>query len=332
MYGFCEAIMFSFTTGRLGPAGVPSHGVRTGALAILMLAGLAAPLVTHACACGCGVFDVGTGAMFPDGAGGQVYAEADFMDQNRNWSGTSSAPADGNEDLRIRTAFYTVGGQYMFNRRWGVSVDLPYWSRKFTTTDAETGEPATFDHGAIGDIRLRAHYTGFSHDMSSGVSLGVKLASGDSTYVNFDPDTQIGTGSNDLLLGAYHLGKVTDDGSWNYYVRGMWDMPVTHKDVYRPGYELLGVAGVYYHGWTSSTGVRVVPLVQLTAAVRGHDGGTMGHPEDTGYTRLIASPGVEVAFDRVRIYAEAGFAFHNNMSGNQLVAKQMYKLSLSYAF
>jgi hypothetical protein len=298
----------------------------------LLVSALALPAVGHACACGCGVFDVGTGAMFPDGAGGQVYAEVDLMDQNRNWSGTSAAPADANEDQGIRTIFYTVGAQYMFNRTWGVSVDVPYWSRKFTTTDADTGDTVSFDHAAVGDIRLRVNYTGFSHDMSSGVSFGVKLPTGDSTYANFDPDTEIGTGSTDLLIGGYHLGKIAEDGSWNYYVRGMWDQPVATKAIYRPGYELLGVVGAYYHGWTLSSGVRVVPLAQVTAAVRGHDGGTMGMPMDTGYSRLIVSPGIEVSYDRIRAYAEAGIGVYNNMSGNQLVARQMYKLSVSYAF
>ena len=309
-----------------------SRGARSALTASLLFWALAVPRVGHACACGCGVFDVGTGANFPDGAGGQVYVEADFLDQNHNWSGTSSAPADANADLRVRSMFYTVGAQYMFNRVWGVSVDVPYWNRRFTTTDPDTSAPVTFDHGALGDVRLRVQYTGFSHDMSSGMSLGIKLPTGDSTYVNFDPDTEIGTGSTDLLVGGYHLGKLAEDGSWNYYVRGMWDQPVASKNVYRPGAELVGVLGVYYHGWSSASGVRLVPLAQVTAAIRGHDGGTMGHPEDTGYTRLIAAPGVELSYDRIRVYAEAGFAFHNNMSGNQLVARQMYKVSLSYAF
>ncbi len=42
--------------------------------------------------------------------------------------------------------------------------------------------------------------------MSSGLSLGVKLPTGDWTYPNFDRDTSIGTGTTDLLLGGYHLG------------------------------------------------------------------------------------------------------------------------------
>ena len=200
------------------PHGTVSRSFRQRALphagALLVVLGAFAPGLSWACACGCGVFDVGTGAMFPGGSGGTLFTEADFMDQNRNWSGASSASADNNSDKRIQTAFYTIGAQYMFNRSWGVQVDVPYWDRKFTTTDG-TGNIVSFKHTAVGDIRLRAIYSGLSADMSSGVTFGVKLASGDSTYANFDPDTEIGSGSTDLLLGAYHLGKVTSDGQWN---------------------------------------------------------------------------------------------------------------------
>ena len=50
------------------------------------------PTASFACACGCNVFDVGTGAMLPTGAGGNAFVEYDFMDQTRNWSGASTAP------------------------------------------------------------------------------------------------------------------------------------------------------------------------------------------------------------------------------------------------
>lgn len=310
-----------------------SFGARAAprALALLVALGALAPGVSLACACGCGVFDVGTGAMFPGGSGGTLFTEADFMDQNRNWSGASSASADGNSDKRIQTTFYTVGAQYMFNRSWGAQVDVPYWDRTFTTTD-NSGNIVSFKHAAVGDIRLRAIYSGFSADMSSGLTFGVKLANGDSTYANFDPDTEIGSGSTDLLLGAYHLGKATNDGQWNYFLRAQWQEPVQSKAAYRPGSEAVGVAGLYYNGWGVGSETKVVPLLQLTGAYRGHDGGALGHPGDSGYSRLFAAPGIEFDVSRLRLYLEADVALRNNVSGNQLVSNQLYKLSASYAF
>jgi len=75
-----------------------------------------------ACACGCGIFNVGTSSMFPMGQGGTVFEEYDFMDQTHNWSKDTKASADDNPDKQIRTSFITTGMQYMFNRDWGVSV------------------------------------------------------------------------------------------------------------------------------------------------------------------------------------------------------------------
>ena len=130
-------------------------------LSWLVLPALSAPGTALACACGCGVFDVGTASMFPARSGGSVFLEEDFVDQNRNWSGGSRAPAADNPDKQVRSVFTTLGGTYSFSANWSVSVRLPYWQRHFTTTDGETGEPVTFNHGAFGDARVTATYMGF---------------------------------------------------------------------------------------------------------------------------------------------------------------------------
>src|SRR5262249_18419505 len=80
------------------------------------------PTASWACACGCGIFQVGTSSMFPSSQGGMVFEEYDFMDQNHNWSKTSQASADDNTDKEIRTSFINTGFQYMFNRQWGILV------------------------------------------------------------------------------------------------------------------------------------------------------------------------------------------------------------------
>ena len=94
-----------------------------------------------ACACGCGIFNVGTSSMFPSGQGGAIYEEYDFMDQAHNWGKDSKASADDNPDKQIRTSFINTGIQYMFNRQWGVSVELPYEHRYFKTDDGDPGTP-----------------------------------------------------------------------------------------------------------------------------------------------------------------------------------------------
>ncbi len=89
------------------------------------------PANVHSCACGCGVFDVGTSSMFPSGEGGMAYLQYAFQDQDRNWSGTAQAPASNNGDKQIETDFFIAGLQYMFNSSWGLQLEVPYDYRTF---------------------------------------------------------------------------------------------------------------------------------------------------------------------------------------------------------
>ena len=290
------------------------------------------PSLSLACACGCGIFDVGTNAMYATHAGGMVFGEFDYLDQSHNRSGTSSSPAANNADKAIRSSFWTVGGQYQFDRRWGVTVEVPYWHRYFQTTDEGTGGLVSSAHGAVGDIRIKATYAGFSADMSTGLSLGIKLANGDSGFPGFDADNQIGSGSTDALLGAYHLGRLTADNRWSYFLQGQWDQPLTHKDNYRPGAEGVVAFGAYFEGWSTHQELKFAPIAQLRVAYRRPDGGADALVADTGYSRLLVSPGLEVAKGKVRVYADVALPLYTNARGNQLFANELWKLNGSYHF
>jgi hypothetical protein len=293
---------------------------------------LALPSLALACACGCGVFDVGTGSMYADHAGVMAYVEYDYLDQDQNWSGTSSAPAADNEDKSIRSTFMTAGGRYQFDRSWGLMVEVPYWQRELVSADEDSGAIVSHSHAAIGDIRIKGAYTGFSADMSSGLTFGVKLANGDSSYPYFDADTQIGSGSTDLLLGGYRLGRFTADNRWSYFLQAQWDQPVWHKDSYRPGAEGVATTGLYYEGWSTHANLKFSPVAQLRAVYRRPDSGPEALPDDTGYTRLLVSPGVEVAAGNARIYAEVALSVYTNARGNQLFANDLWKVNVSYYF
>ena len=297
---------------------------------VLLLSTALTPAASWACACGCGIFDVGTSAMLPTHEGGMVFTEYDFLNQKKNWSGTSSAPADNNDDKQIRTNFMTVGGQYMFNRAWGAEVEIPYWNRYFKTTD-DSGDVVGFTHSTFGDIRLKGIYAGFSEDMSTGITYGLKLPTGDYTYANFDRDTEIGTGSTDILLGAYHMGKLTADNKWNWFANIQLDLPVLDRSGYRPGTEVDAVTGIYYNGWTFH-GVKIAPVAQVLGSTRTHDSGINSMPDDSGYHRVLLSPGLEVDVANVRVYTDAEFPVYQDVRGNQLTASDQYKVNVSYSF
>jgi hypothetical protein len=313
-----------------------SSAVRVAARGVALLS--AALLFTgaseraSACACGCGVFEVGTASMFPNAAGGMVYLDYNYMNQDQNWSGTSKAPAENNEDKKLESNFVTAGVDYLFNRSWGVSLKVPYWHRSFTTIDEPSGELATFHHGALGDIRMLGNYSGFSEDMSTGLLFGVKLATGDYTYPGFDRDTAIGTGSTDLLLGIYHRDGLTSTNSWSYYVQALWDRPVVTRGGYNPGAEGDFAIGAFYNVGFPVGPARVSPVLQLVVSLRGRDSGPESNPEGSGYTRALISPGIEVNWGGTHVYADIEIPVYQNIVGNQLVAMRQYKLVVSTHF
>src|SRR5271166_3178011 len=192
-----------------------------------LVAGMLAPGNVHGCACGCSVFDVGTSSMFPGGQGGMAFLQYAYQDQNRNWSGSSQAPAENNSDKEIETHFATIGLQYMFSRSWGVRAEVPYDFRYFKTMD-NAGNIVSRNWSQLGDIRIEGIYTGFTEDLSAGATFGVKLPTGSHT---FDPDvvdhdTQIGTGSTDILLGGSYHGSLTKDNKWGWFAQLQLDVPV----------------------------------------------------------------------------------------------------------
>lgn len=294
----------------------------------LLLLALLIPTNANACACGCGVFDIGN--LFPTQPGGSVYLEYDHMDQGKNWSGSTSAPAANNDDKDIRTNFYTAGAQYLFASGFGVMAKIPYWDRHFATNTGSKVQ--SFDHSALGDARLTGSYSGFSADNSTGVTFGIKLPTGDHTYANFDRDTEIGSGSTDLTFGGYHVGTLSTDGAWRYFVQARYQFAIADQGGYRPGNELNGVGGVSYDAGSLGNDIEISPTLQLIASTRTHDAGPASNPSNSGYSRVLLSPGVDVNAGRWTLHAEIDFPIYQTVIGNQLTAPQFVKTNIAYSF
>ena len=307
------------------------------ALSAALLAVVLAPGAAHGCACGCGVFDVATSSMFPDGAGGMALFESDFSDQKHNWHADSDAPAANNGDKEIRTWFITPGVQYMFNRSWGIQAEVPYDNRVFKTVSAAPGNPIATEHWSqLGDIRLEGIYTGFSPDLSTGLTVGFKLPTGsfshNNAYGDVDRDSEIGTGSTDLLLGGFHRGNVTKDNHVSWFAQTLLDVPTLTQAHYRPGVELDIAAGIHYNQLSHGR-VRITPVAQVIASERTSDtGANASNPIASGYQRIMLSPGVEFHFHPVSLYADVEVPVFQDVRGNQLTASALFKVILSYHF
>ncbi len=299
-----------------------------GILCLVLL--FASPGQVLACACGCGVFEVGSGLMYPVKLGGFASFEYDYMNQNQNWSGTSKAPAADNDDKQIKTNFYNADFQYMFDRKWGVMVNVPYWNRFFLTDDG--GDLAGYHYSSLGDLRLTGVYSGFSDDMCTGITFGFKLPTGDYTVPGPDRDNQIGTGSTNTLLGGYHQGKLTSDNSWVWFTQVLWDNAIASRNDYRPGDEVDLATGFYFNAGQLSSKTSIAPVLSVLFSQRWRDSGEEADPDNTGFTRVIVAPAVQFTFSDIQVFAQVGFPVYQNMNGNQLVTREYYKFSIGYNF
>jgi hypothetical protein len=295
------------------------------------------PSAGRACACGCGIYEVGTSSMIPTGSGITTYIDYDYQDQDHNWSGSSQAPDADNTDKDIRTSWFTYGYQDMFNRDWGVRLEVPYEERHFVTVSNAPGGPlADLNFSGFGDIRVEGIYTGFSPDLSSGLTFGLKLATGSYTrnnaYDDIDRDSEIGSGSTDLLLGGYRRFNLGVDYGWSAFVQGLLDVPVLTQVQYRPGTELDGAFGVYYNGWSIGR-MLISPIGQLKVSVRGSDtGANATYPVASGFERLLVSPGVEFDLHPAKVYADVELPLYEHFTGNQVAASVLFRLNVAYMF
>jgi hypothetical protein len=285
----------------------------------------------YACACGCGIFEVGTESMLPTGTGLTVYLEYAYQDQNIDWQGAKPAPASANPDKEIRTNFFTPGFQYMFTRDWGMEAELPVDNRFFETTGGKTGtDIVSPSWTAVGDFRLQGIYDGFFPDQSAGVDFGFKLPTGNfkhnDAFGDIDRDSEIGTGSTDILLGGFYRHDLTPDGTLTGFA------PILTQDQYRPGVEADGALGVYLNGLRLGK-VGVTPIAQVLDGLRGQDSGlAAAHPVQSGYERVLLSPGIEFDMHPLMIYADVELPVYAYTTGPQLVGADLVKIIVSYHF
>jgi hypothetical protein len=296
---------------------------RFGALAVVTIA--FSYQAAFACACGCNVFAVGTRWTMPTSEGLNLSLQYNYMNQSRIWSRWNNAPAGSIEDLELRSNFYTVGLRYMPSRDWGVAVETPVWNRFFKTTD-EDGNIASANHTSLGDIRLMGMFAGLSEDMSVGLQFGIKLPTGAFTQSLLDRDTQIGTGTTDLLLGGYRMSQ---ENGWGWYAQAMWQRALNSRDGYRPGDSFDMTGGIHYDKLLKE--YRIIPMLQLVASFRAIDSGPNAEPENTGYERLYISPGIKVAAtSHLNFYADVRLPLVTHVGGFQLVAPSLISIALGY--
>jgi len=313
-------------------------------LSFLVGAALTAPTVALACSsCGCSLSsDWSTQGIVPSGGGLRVDLRFDYFDQNQLRSGTgtvnrSSLAIPNDQEIQQNTINrnWALGFDYSPSVNWGVNLQIPYYDRYHTTIAPGDTEISTSHTQSIGDVRVVGRYLGLTQDHSVGVQLGFKLPTGsyNNTFISgpqagepLDRGLQPGTGTTDLLVGAFKFGAFSRD--WDYFVQGMLQQPLYSQDGFIPGTGFNLNFGVRYVGIE-----RVTPSLQINARIEAREQGANADVDNSGATLVYLSPGVNLQItEKFHAYLFAQVPIYQRVNGWQLEPRYTITVGMYYTF
>lgn len=251
----------------------------------------------------------------------------EYLKQDTLRAGSSkTTPAgvpDTHDEISTLNRNVNASLDYAWNARWGVSWQVPYLQREHhhIHNDPLNGpEPEAWDISALGDVRMLGVYQyAYSPQQgaAAGLRFGLKLPTGSTSERNAagelaERTLQPGTGTTDLILGAYRHGFWTQ-GNAAWFAQIQVQYALDSHDDFRPGNQLNLDAGL---SWRATAQVNA--LLQLNAHERGRDQGAAAEPEDSGSRMLSLSPGLSVAVGAGRIYAFVQVPLYQYVNGTQL--------------
>jgi len=190
----------------------------------------------------------------------------------------------------------------------------------------------------VGDAKVLASYQGFLPTHNFGVQFGVKLPTGhyggetdDGTFVghpvtfntgpglgqSLDTSLQAGTGSTDLIAGAYYFQPVSQN--FDAFVNGQFQAAVS-ENLDRPGadYRPGNLASVSF-GLRYEAHADWVPQVQINWFHKSADQGALADVPDTAGTVAYLSPGISGSISKnLQAYAFVQIPIYSHLQGYQL--------------
>jgi len=327
---------------------------------VAVVFGMITPLISitaTACAsCGCTVSSDWESQGLSTHEGLRLDIRYDYLNQDQLRSGTgtiSSADASkvvtktGPQEVEEYTKnnYVTANVDYTFSKDWGISVQIPYIKRDHSTlgTNSDGYYPAdeayTSETSNIGDIKMIARYQGFTPQHNAGVLFGFKLPTGSHTEtgISTDPATpgevatidrglQPGTGTTDLIVGAYYFDALNKD--WDYFTQATYQTALDSKDEYRPGNGINLNAGVRFMGFTN-----VLPQLQFNYRHVEHDNGANADEVSTGGDLVYLSPGFVVPVDKeTSVYGFVQLPVYQDVRGAQLAPRYIASMGIRFSF
>ncbi len=316
------------------------------------------PQISQACAsCGC-TLNSDAAAGFLPSTGWSFNAEYTTINQNELRRGRAAAtaaevvnnPTTGELEQYTKSQYLNMGITYGFNANWNVSLLVPYIMRDHGSFTDQTSAPFDFSQtmpsnlstahsSGMGDIKVIGRYQGFFPNHNAGVMFGLKLPTGTYDKTQFstgpsagqplDTSLQAGTGSTDLLLGAFYYQALSQN--WDGFANVNTQFALAQRlnqpgNNFRPGNQSnlsLGLRYITQAIWT--------PQVQLNISHKSADQGALADDQDTAGTVFYLSPGVNVRMsDRLSGYAFVQVPVASQLQGYQLFPRWTATLGLHY--
>ncbi len=332
--------------------------ISSAGLGLAFIIWLLAPADVWACAsCGCMLSPDWNNLQFSSAAGIKLDFRYDYInqDQLRSGTGTISPVAasritnDGapqEVEKYTRNNYFTLGIDYSRNPYWGINIQLPWIDRSHSTLGTNSNGTAPGPGGGqydshtsgLGDMKVIGRYQGFFPRGNAGVLFGLKLPTGSYTEtgtstdptapgpVPIDRGLQPGTGTTDVILGAYYVDALSP--KWGYFAQAIVQSALYSKNEYRPGNGLNLNLGLRYLGFS-----RFFPQMQLNFRAVERDSGAQADTISTGGTLLYLSPGMDVPVSfHFSVYGFVQLPVYQNLNGVQLAPRYTTSLGARYVF
>ena len=272
----------------------------------------------------------------------------------------------GNQEVERDTInrYTTLGLTFASSADWNFRLMLPYIDRSHTTYGATTNPvtPAAISGATangLGDSKLIATYQGFLPTHNLGIQFGIKLPTGHYGGANatgtgivgsnpvaftsgpnaqnaspgnlLDTSLQTGTGSTDVIVGAFYFQPISQN--FDAFINGQFQAAVKEKldqsgADYRPGNQSTISMGVRYEADPA-----LVPQLQINLSRKSSDQGVLADTANTAGTVAYLSPGVSaVVTNKLQVYGFVQLPVYSNLSGVQLFPHWTATIGASYRF
>ena len=306
-----------------------------------------APLQMARASCGASFCSINTNWNMQGAAvepGWRLDLRGEYIDQDQPMTGGSEVDVGQirrhHDEVETRNRNVLATLDYAVNDRLGFSATVPVTDRSHAHIHNHRGAkiPGNWDFTRLGDIRLQTRYQWSVENQKKpslstyGVTLGAKLPTGQIHVDNSDGERaerslQPGTGTTDLLLGAYYNRLLSDPAS-SWFIQGLWQQPLNKRENYEPGHRISADLGYRYE-----LNEKIGLLTQINTLFLERDRGSEAEPRDTGGKFVYFSPGATFAVTQnAQLHGFVQLPVYQYVNGVQLTADWSLAAGVSIRF